>query len=123
MHNILIVDKTMDAAMSFIDTLSRPSVDVTFNHQTTQALKNVKRNDYDLIIMGDRLDDGTTYDVALGIKDSKKNKQIPIVCVGVNKGKVARIMKLLRPYSFCADVSEVGSVTVSKVIAYLENKE
>lgn len=122
MHNILVVDKTLDPAMKFIDALSSPNVDVTFTDQLTQALKNIKRNDYDLIILGDRTEDGATYDVALGIKDGKKNKQVPIVCVGSNTGKVAKIMKLLRPYAFSTSSGNLLG-TVGRVATYLGNKE
>jgi len=122
MHNILVIDKTIGPAMKFIDALSSPNLEVTFTDQLTQAIKNVKRNDYDLIILGDRTDDGTTYDAALAIKDGKKNKQIPIVCVGTNTGKIAKIMKLLRPYAFSTSPGTV-SITVGRVAQYLGNKE
>jgi DNA-binding response OmpR family regulator len=122
MHNILIVDQTVDPAMKFIDALSRPHVDVTFTSQLTQALKNVKKHDYDLILLGDRTEDGGTYDVALGIKDGRKNKQVPIVCVGVNTGKAVKIMKLLKPYAFSATTTQFET-TVGRIKAYLENKE
>ena len=122
MHNILVIDKTIGPAMKFIDALSSPNLEVTFTDQLTQAIKNVKRNDYDLIILGDRTDDGTTYDAALAIKDGKKNKQIPIVCVGTNAGKVFKIMKLLKPYAFSALSAQVET-TLIRVAQYLGNKE
>ena len=121
MYNILIVDQTITPAMSFMDALRCPDTHVIFTHQTTQAIKNVKKNDYDLIVLGDRTDDGSTYDVALAIRDSRKNKHTAVVCVGNNVGKVAKIVKLLKPYALNAYVGQLD-VTVARVNAHFESK-
>jgi DNA-binding NtrC family response regulator len=120
--NILIVDKTLAPGMELVDALSLPSSTVTLVDNTTQALKNIKKNIYDLIVMGDRTLDGNTYDVGLGIKDGKKNKKTVVVCVGYNQGKVARLAKLLKPYALLGDTPN-RRATTHKVLAYLKSKE
>jgi DNA-binding response OmpR family regulator len=121
MYNILIVDKTMSPGMRFLDALRVSDAHVRFVHQNTQAIKLVKKDDYDLIILGDRTDDGTVYDVAMEIKDSRKNRHTAVVCVGANAGKVARIRKLLKPYALFGDKNHTDA-TVARVRAHFKAK-
>jgi len=118
MENILIVDKTVDAGNQFISELSRDDVNITFTCLSLQAQNNIRKNTYDLIILGDRVTEGKVDDVALAIKRSRKNKHTAVVCVGVNLGKVARNIKELSPYAFSATGNDRAS-TVARVSNYL----
>lgn len=122
MYNILIVDKTISPAMAFLSALSAPEMNVKFIHQNLQAIKSLKKEDYDLIVLGDRTNDGSIMDVAHTVRDTRKNKHTAVVCVGFNKGKVARIMKLLSPYALAADPDRLEK-TVNRVRAHFETKD
>lgn len=121
MYNILIVDKTISPAMAFLSALSVPEMNVRFIHQNLQAINSLKKEDYDLIILGDRTNDGSIMDVAHTVKDTRKNKHTAVVCVGYNKGKVARIRKLLSPYALTADPDHLNK-TVVRVRSYFAAK-
>ena len=122
MYNILIVDKTISPAMAFLSALSASEMNVRFIHQNLQAINSLKKEDYDLIVLGDRTNDGNIMDVAHTVKDTRKNKHTAVVCVGYNKGKVARIMKLLSPYALAADPDRLDK-TVTRVRSYFQVKE
>jgi hypothetical protein len=111
----------MTPAMEFLNALQCPDVNIRFIHQNTQAIKDVKKNEYDLIIFGDRTNDGTVYDVALEVRDSRKNKHTAVVCVGTNTGKIAKIRKLLKPYALLGGSSH-RTVTVTRINAYFESR-
>lgn len=119
---ILIVDKEPASALAVLDELNLQSyTDVTFVDTALQGIKCVKKNAYDIIILGDRTQKGSIYDVALEIKDSKRNRQVATVCVGVNTGKVARIEKLLNPFTLAWSAG-TRKVVLSKLSAYLQHR-
>lgn len=122
MYNILIVDQTIQSGMSLIDSLSLSPVNVIFTDKALQGIKNTKKYDYDLIILGDRTTEGKVYDVALAIRDSRKNKHSAVACVGHNPGKVARLMKLLSPYALEA-AGEALEATLGRFKEHFEIKK
>lgn len=119
---ILAIDKRRDVAMQFISNLPLADAAITFVDKAPQAIKNIKRVRYDLILVGDRVDDGDTFDIGLAIEGSKRNRKTPTVCVGHHAGRAARLMKLLGSSSLRAEPNDF-SVAVAKVKTYLEKKE
>ena len=118
---ILIVDKSSSTGMSFLDSLRWKAMDVAVVDDTQQAIKNVKQQDYDLILLGDRINKGDTYDVALEIK-SGKNKHTAVVCVGKHRGRTIRLMNLLSPYALWAEEQSLD-ITLDRVRKHFSKKE
>ena len=103
---VLIVAKSIELSMKFLADLKLAMADVTVVRDSASAIKHVRRNDYDLIIMGDRLVEGDTQDVALEIKSGRKNKKVPVVCVGPHTGRALKVVKLLGTYAVHTPAAE-----------------
>lgn len=117
--NILIVDQKPNNGMGFIGLLAATvDLDVTFEADVVRAIKKVKREDYDFIIMGDRVSSGDLYDVGLAIKGGLKNNHTPVICVGSHRGRTTRLVNLLRPYSLRAEKDRHQTVA-DKLVAHL----
>lgn len=116
--NILVVDTDTQPGMELISMLALPQVKVTFVDQLTQALKNVKKNQYTFIVLGDRIKGGNTYDIGLEIAGGKRNKRTPVICIGINKGRNYKLVKVLGSYGIKYDVN-----TITTLINYLEAEE
>ncbi len=117
--NILIVDQKPDDGMGFLGLLAASvDLDVEFEPDVVRAIKKVKREDYDFIIMGDRVSSGDLYDVGLAIKAGQKNNHIPVVCVGAHRGRTTRLVNLLRPYALRAE-KDRRQVVADKLVTYL----
>jgi len=119
---ILAIDQSPELVMSFISKLALADVQITLVDRAPQAIKNVKKLAYDVILIGDRVLDGDTLDVGLALEGNKRNRKTPTVCLGYHKGRAARIVKLL---GSSAIRSEPGTfdVAVAKIKSYLQKKE
>lgn len=119
--NVLVADKTTEPALELLNTLKLPEAQITFFDSATQAVKSVKNNKYDLIILGDRLKGGDTFDVGLEIKNGK-NKKTAVACVGYHIGRTERILNLIGPTAIKA-TGESKDLAVDKLLSYLAIKE
>ena len=63
--NVLVVDIEPDLGVHFLGELAWSDVQVPTVDKLSQAIKNVKRKEYDFILIGDRLQGGDTVDFAL----------------------------------------------------------
>jgi DNA-binding response OmpR family regulator len=114
---ILVASKDIDSALVFLDDLHLTEVVTSFAPTVATAVKAVRKNKYDVIILGDKLGQGDTYDVGLEIKQSNKNKHATVLCFVGNVSRATRLNNLLKPYSIM-----VGSGNVSGVAAALREK-
>ena len=119
---ILAIGKVPTLAMEFISELGVPDAVVTFVDRAPQAIKNIKRLSYDVILIGDRVKDGDTFDVGLVLDGTKRNRKTPVVCLGHHKGKAARLIKLLEPCGIRAEPNAFDNA-VLKIKSYLQKKE
>lgn len=100
---ILVVDKVLDHAASIIGQLGTGEAEVIYVPHTGRAISSIRNNQYHLIVLGDRLEGGDTYDVGLEIKNSNLNRQTPVVCIAYNATRLAKLANHLRPYSYTVD--------------------
>lgn len=119
---ILAIDTLTETFMSFISELALEDAVVTFVDRVPQAVKNIKRNAYDMILIGDRVNDGDTFDVGLAIEGSKRNRKTPTVCIGHHVGRAVRITKLLGTSALRAEPGDYATA-VLKIKEYLKTKE
>jgi len=117
--NILLVDRTLAPGMQVIDDLKLEVVDLTFMLHAAEAIKRVKKNSYDLIILGDKLKEGDTYDVGLELKTGKENRRTAVLCVGHHLGRANRLLHLLGNRALLG--SAPGATL--KIKAYLETEK
>lgn len=117
---ILIAAQKIEASMKLISALSLvQGADIMFISKAQSAIKQVRKNDYDLIILGDRLDEGDTLDIALEIKTGRKNKRIPVVCVGYHTGRAIKVVNLLGTWASHSP----GAESIADIVSYFEPKE
>jgi len=93
--DVLIVDKTMDRGFQVLSLLELENADVTVISQAVRAIKTIRKKAYDLIILGDKLAEGDTYDVGLELKTDQKNRRTAVLCVGNNKSRATKLSRLL----------------------------
>jgi CheY-like chemotaxis protein len=109
----LVISDTEDEALKLLAELPKTAVrEVAFTNKPEQAIQNIQKHSYDIILMGDRLLRGTTYDVALELRKNNKNWGIPVVCMGTHPARKARLEHLLAPYSFCVDMADAANIAV-----------
>lgn len=121
-HNaidVLIVDRNVDVGMGVLDALQLRNANVTVVTIASQALKNVKRYQYDLILLGDRLTDGDTYDVGLELKTGKKNRRAAVLCMGHHRGRATKLANLLGSRALIG----TKGVVLGRIRAHLTNEE
>lgn len=122
MLEILVVDNTSDAALAFLDRLDLlEEMHITFISVATQAAKKVRTKTYDLILLGNRVSGGDTYDVGLEIKHSKKNWGKPIVCLEAPRDRAIKVANLLKPYSFLVE-QETWENLIVKIKGHLKDE-
>lgn len=95
MIKILIVDENQDRAMSIISQLGTGEVQATMITHTDKAKVNLSNNEYDVIIMGDKINGGDTYDVGLSLIQGSKNKRSSILCIGRHTPRANRLCNLV----------------------------
>jgi CheY-like chemotaxis protein len=120
--NILIVDNNPDAGMKFVDALALEEANVVFVNNALQAIKNVRRETYDVIVLGDKIEKGDTFDVALEIKGDDRNKRAPVACITEYRRRAVKIINLLKPQSVRADEQDFD-LAVEKVKFCLESRK
>ena len=120
--NILIANKDATPALDLVSKLTLEHADLTFVDDATRALKNIKRNAYDLIIIGDKLSSGDAVDLALEIKTSKRNRNSAIVYIGYNKFRATKVVNTVSPYGFQAVPEEFDTI-LPRLNNYFSSKE
>jgi DNA-binding response OmpR family regulator len=107
MTKILVVSQEKQDAVKVAEALDLKEMNLVFVDTVMNGSTHVKEIAYDLIILGDKLGKrGDTYDVGLEIKQSKKNKHTPVMCIGPNTARALNLVNLLRPSAFRADPSD-----------------
>lgn len=106
---VLVVDKSSTPAMALIEGFDSSEVQAVFVSKVDQAISNMKKNSYDLLIFGDKLVDGDTFDVGLEKTKSLKNRQTPVICLTYHPSRSTKLASLLRPHSFKLNLSDVAS--------------
>lgn len=91
---VLSVAEDKTYSFEFLNALSLDDAEVVFVDNIISTLRLLRSNDYDLILLGDRLADGDIRDVALDLKNNK-NRQTPVVCVGYSNGRAHQLMRFL----------------------------
>ena len=118
---VLVVSNEADSAMKIISELALDEINIVFVDKASQAIANVRKNQYDLIVLGDKLGAGDTYDVGMELKDSK-NYHKAIICVGHNAAKRAKLIKLMSPYAISGHDKDLKAA-VEKTVAYFKDKK
>ena len=97
MIKILILDETADQALKIINNFEEGEAQATLITHADKAKISVVNTRYDLIIMGDKMKGGDTYDVALSMRSSKQNKRTPVLCMGMGRNvqKATKLSNLL----------------------------
>lgn len=118
--SVLVALQEKQFALQIIEILSVKEVKITFVDNVLNAITQVRENEFDLIILGDKLGRrGTTFDVGMEIKSSQKNKHTPVVCVGAQSARAMSLTNLLRPYAMRADPKEKDFAV--KIATWLAN--
>lgn len=116
MLEILIVDSDPTNAFSIISSLGEGEVSTSFINHADRAISNILKKKYDLIIFGDRLEGGDTYDVGLMVKESSKNKHSKYVCIGAHISRAHKLNNLLGPNSIYIDLRDPASVEKARAL-------
>lgn len=115
---VLVVAGDEVGAVQLLSLLPAGSTrEVAYTNKPEQAIQNLRKHKYDMILLGDQLLRGTTYEVGLALRGDKKNWGVPVVCIGDHPTRMARLEHLLSPYGFrvnLADAADVG-VCVSRI--------
>lgn len=81
--------------MSIISQLGTGEVQTTFITHSDKAKVNLSNNEYDVIMMGDKLNGGDTYDVGLSMIQGSKNKRSSVLCIGRHISRATRLCNLI----------------------------
>jgi DNA-binding response OmpR family regulator len=95
MIKILIIDENEDRAMSIISQLGTGEVQATLITHADKAKNNLSNNEYDVIMIGDKISGGDTYDVGLSMIQGAKNKRSSVLCIGRHVSRATRLSNLI----------------------------
>jgi DNA-binding response OmpR family regulator len=95
MIKVLIVDETSERAMRILGKLGEGKVQATLITHVDKAKINLVNVEYDVIMLGDKIKGGDTYDVALAMKSSRRNVKTSVLCIGRHTPRATRLAGLL----------------------------
>ena len=109
---IFVADKEVEPAMEVLNSLGTGEVQLVFASKMSRALASLKNAEYSVIFLGDRVEDGDTYDLGVLINSTKRNRQTPVICIGAHVSKRTKLAGLLKPRSMAVDVSDKDAAQV-----------
>jgi DNA-binding response OmpR family regulator len=117
---VLVVDRDPTMGLDIIEKIRLRDVQVVFVSRVTTAIKEVRSTAYDLIILGDKISSGDTYDVGLNIKLSVTNWPGHVLCIKSRPSRTTKLVRLLRPYSMVVSRSELKDEEVHKIRSFFD---